>query len=211
MKESQIQARKANRGQPEPADILQEHLRQKYPIEVVEDEDGVVASIPDLPGCVSFGETIQQAVENLKAIEELWIKGRVESGQPVPEPSRVEDFSGKFVLRIPRGLHRSLDREAKKQGVSLNQYILHLVSERHAVSKLETFVLQASSTLLANQVHGSLSWPEEEIRTQYTIEFASTTAKSAHSPLEMIQYLRKPLKQFSLKQQTSKMCLKAEL
>jgi antitoxin HicB len=123
---------------------LQHHLDQKYPIEIVEDDDSFVASIPDLPGCVSFGNTAPEALENLQETKLLWLKGRIASGEPVPPPSQIEDYSGKFVLRIPRALHRSLDREAKKQGVSLNQYILHLLSERHAVSKIESVFAQAT-------------------------------------------------------------------
>ncbi|MBQ9413128.1 MAG: toxin-antitoxin system HicB family antitoxin [Oscillospiraceae bacterium] len=37
----------------------------------------------------------------------------------------LEEFSGKFVLRIPRSLHRSLKEAADREGVSLNQYVLY--------------------------------------------------------------------------------------
>ena len=107
------------------------YLNLKYPIEVVKDEDAYVASVPDLPGCVSYGDTLQEAADGVNEVKELWIKGRLEGGLPVPEPTDIEDFSGKFVLRIPKGLHKSLDREAKQQGVSLNQYVAHVLSERH--------------------------------------------------------------------------------
>ena len=59
---------------------MQHYLRLKYPMEIVEDDDGVVATIPDLPGCVSFGETIEAALRSLNETKELWIKGRVDSG-----------------------------------------------------------------------------------------------------------------------------------
>jgi antitoxin HicB len=141
--------------------VLDRYLALKYPIEIIEDEDGVVATIPDLPGCASFGETIEEAVRNVAATKALWIKGRVESKQVVPEPSTVDEFSGKFVLRIPRVLHKSLDREAKRQGVSLNQYILHLLSERNAITTLGAGIHQTipSLTMVADP---HALWPEEE-------------------------------------------------
>jgi antitoxin HicB len=110
---------------------LDHYLKLNYPVEMVVDGDAFVASFPDLPGCVSYAETVGEAYRNLKSTQKLWIKGQLDSRRPVPEPSHVEDFSGKFVLRIPRGLHQSLDRKARKQGVSLNHYISHVLSECH--------------------------------------------------------------------------------
>ncbi len=36
-----------------------------------------------------------------------WISVALEDGIPVPEPKPDEDYSGKFVVRVPRSLHRS--------------------------------------------------------------------------------------------------------
>jgi predicted RNase H-like HicB family nuclease len=116
-------------------------------MKIVEDEDAYIASIPDLPGCVSYGDTLDEAVKNLAATKDLWIKGQLDSGQAVPEPTQLADYSGKVVLRIPRGLHKSLDREARQQGVSFNQYVAHVLSERHthnAVKDSEHFAEQVA-------------------------------------------------------------------
>lgn len=40
----------------------------------------------------------------------------------------LEDYSGKFVLRLPRSLHKLLKEEAAIEGVSLNQYMLYKLS-----------------------------------------------------------------------------------
>jgi hypothetical protein len=42
---------------------------------------------------------------------------------PIPEPRPEEEYSGKFVVRVPRSLHRELVETAEREGVSLNQYI----------------------------------------------------------------------------------------
>jgi predicted RNase H-like HicB family nuclease len=106
----------------------------EYIIEIIPDEDGYVAAVPDLPGCMSSGKTVNAALRGLDEVKELWLQGRIEAGEEIPEPAKIEDFSGKFVLRIPRSLHRSLDHEARKEGVSLNQLILYILSDRHHVA-----------------------------------------------------------------------------
>jgi antitoxin HicB len=111
---------------------LERYVNKPYPIELLEDDQTFTASHPDLPGCVSFGESPDEAVAELKKVKTLWIKGRLDSGKVIPEPSSVDDFSGKFVLRIPRALHKSLDYEARQQNVSLNQYVSHVLSNRHS-------------------------------------------------------------------------------
>lgn len=106
-------------------------------MEIVEDEEAWVASVPDLPGCNSFGTNIDEAISGVQEAKDLWIRSQFESGGQIPEPTDEEDFSGKFVLRIPKGLHRSLYYQARKQGVSLNHYASHLLSTRHQFEALE--------------------------------------------------------------------------
>ena len=55
----------------------------------------------------------------------------------IHEPDSLEDYSGQFKLRIPRSLHRSLAEHSKKEGISMNQYCVYLLSRNDAVySKL---------------------------------------------------------------------------
>jgi antitoxin HicB len=191
----EVLQRHAAEAQESPnTDRIEQYLRLKYPMEIIEDDDGVVASIPDLPGCASFGDSVEAAVRNLHETKALWIKGRIDGGQTVPEPSLIEDFSGKFVLRIPRSLHRSLDREAKKQGVSLNQYVLHLLSERHAMTKIEN-VLEQSEPSFANHcyMHAKDAWTAKG--TIYRFSMSAHSAKAFESPdslLGMLDFLPKP-------------------
>ncbi len=99
------------------------YLELKYPIELIEDEDAYVASHPDLPGCVSFGDSPDAAVSNLGEVRKLWIEGQLESGVAVPEPLGEGSYSGKFVLRIAKQLHRLADFRARQEGASLNSYV----------------------------------------------------------------------------------------
>jgi hypothetical protein len=59
------------------------------------------------------------------------------AGKPIPEPSQLAneaDYSGRFVIRMPKRLRADLAKSAKRQGVSLNQYVLYLLTARAAAA-----------------------------------------------------------------------------
>ncbi len=99
-----------------------------------EEGGGWLAEIPELPGCMSDGETTQEALENLQDAKETWLEMAKETNMRIPEPSNIDSYSGKFLLRIPKSLHRHLTLEAEREGTSLNQYIVYLLSNRHVMT-----------------------------------------------------------------------------
>ena len=83
------------------------------------------ARVQEFNGCMSDGETIEEAYANIREAMEGWIETKLDAGFEVPIPLNVEDYSGKFVVRIPKSLHAQLVLDAEKEGVSLNQYALY--------------------------------------------------------------------------------------
>ena len=110
---------------------LNEYLAMPYRMEIVEDRDegGFVASYPDLPGCITCGETVEAAVANAQDAKRAWLEAALEDGITIQEPDDLERYSGQFKLRIPKSLHRSLSEHAKREGVSMNQYCVYLLSK----------------------------------------------------------------------------------
>ncbi|MDD2234890.1 MAG: toxin-antitoxin system HicB family antitoxin [Desulfitobacteriaceae bacterium] len=95
---------------------------------LTEDEGGGwLAEIPTLPGCMTDGETVEEALESLNDAKKSWIETALELGRIIPEPS-TEDFSGQLRVRMPKSLHRTLSEMAKEENVSLNQLILYHLS-----------------------------------------------------------------------------------
>jgi len=92
--------------------------------------------IPDLPGCGAEAKTLDEALEKLQDAKELWISAGLKRKLPIPEPVSEDDFSGKFLLRIPTNLHMALAKKAKKEGISLNQYVKSVL-ERHTAFAYE--------------------------------------------------------------------------
>jgi antitoxin HicB len=90
---------------------------------------GYFAKVEELEGCMTQGETYEDAFKNIQEAMQLWLEDAIENGLEIPEPVPDEEFSGKFVLRLPKSLHRKLARNAKKENISLNQYAVYLLAE----------------------------------------------------------------------------------
>ena len=105
-------------------------LPYNYIIQPIHDESGdyFYGRIMELDGCQSTGDSFEEAFSSLREAMEGYIETKLENGYDVPEPVASNDFSGKFVLRIPKSLHFRLSVEAEKEGVSLNQYALYKLS-----------------------------------------------------------------------------------
>jgi predicted RNase H-like HicB family nuclease len=102
-----------------------------YPTHVFwsDEDEGYIAVATDLPGCSAFGDTQSEALRELQDAIAAWIEAQQAVGNPVPEPSRPSrEYSGKVLLRMPRSLHAKLALAASDEDVSLNQYIVHVLS-----------------------------------------------------------------------------------
>lgn len=92
-------------------------------------EGGYVVEIPELPGCISQAETREKALTMIEDAKSAWIEVALEMGKEIPKPVvEEESFSGKFVLRLPKSLHKDLAKRAKDENVSLNQLATYLLS-----------------------------------------------------------------------------------
>jgi antitoxin HicB len=106
---------------------VDDYLGLPYRIVLTHDRDdsgneGYIASVEELPGCLSQGRTAEEAVRGISDAMAGWISVALEDGIDVPEPMENDTYSGKFVLRVPQSLHAELVRAAEREGVSLNQF-----------------------------------------------------------------------------------------
>lgn len=110
---------------------IDDYMKKAYRMEIVEDKDegGFIVTYPDLPGCISCGETIESAVANEIDAKEVWLEAAIEEGIEINEPDSLDDYSGQFKLRIPKSLHKSLAEHSQREGISMNQYCVYLLSK----------------------------------------------------------------------------------
>lgn len=106
---------------------IEEYLTLPYTIEVYRDDSdgevGHVARVVELPGCMTQADNFAELEEMIQDAMRAWIETAIENGQSIPEPQAPDEYSGKFVVRIPKSLHRQLAERASREGVSLNALV----------------------------------------------------------------------------------------
>jgi predicted RNase H-like HicB family nuclease len=89
-------------------------------VAIVEEEEGKAVGVwfPDLPGCVSAGDTLDEAMLNAEEALELWAGAMIESGQEIPPPRSLTDLKTDWevapdlanfmvaLIPFPKGLRR---------------------------------------------------------------------------------------------------------
>jgi antitoxin HicB len=124
---------------------LQYYCKAPYGIHLQQDNEGDwVARVEELAGCTAHGRTPAEAVERLDEVKRAWIEDAIAAGDAIPLPREQDDvFSGKWLQRVPRSLHKNLSQMAEKEGASLNQFVTSILSEalgRRMVSMSESYL-----------------------------------------------------------------------
>lgn len=109
--------------------LAEEYMKLPYTriIQEINDESGhyFYGRIMELDGCQSTGDTLEELYTNLNEALEGYIETKLENNLEIPRPASQGDYSGKFIVRLPKSLHMRLAIEAEREGVSLNQYTLY--------------------------------------------------------------------------------------
>jgi antitoxin HicB len=157
-----------------------------YTIEMVPGlESGWVVSVRELPGCISQGDSPQNAVDMIREAMCGWLEIALEDGLSIPEPRELEQYSGKFVVRVPRWLHRELVRTTDQEGVSLNQFVSTALARavgEHSAS-VERAVTQASAaSVTAARQEPALPRPRKPRKDERKQPMPSRSATYVISP-----------------------------
>jgi predicted RNase H-like HicB family nuclease len=123
----------------------------RYPVLIEPKTDttcyGVI--VPDLPGCHSAGDTLEEAMSNAEEAAALWIDVALDEGEAIPPPSKLEsvrrdgwmvglitvdpslleDTIERINITLPRRVLARLDALAKAAGESRSGYIALLTLE----------------------------------------------------------------------------------
>jgi antitoxin HicB len=104
-----------------------------------EDGGGYLIEFPDLPGCMSDGETIEEAMKNGREAIRAWLLAAKDLGRQIPKPGDLEKQSGKWVQRVPKSIHLRLVQRSKEEGVSLNTLVVSLIAEGLGKKNIASF------------------------------------------------------------------------
>lgn len=90
------------------------------------DGGGFAIEYPDLPGCISDGETPEEALKQGSDAVKAYLMSCVKHSEVVPTPAAA---SGQWRQRVPRSLHSRLVAKARQEGVSLNTLVTAMIAE----------------------------------------------------------------------------------
>jgi antitoxin HicB len=87
---------------------------------------GYLVEYPDIPGCMSDGETIAEAIANGREALRDCLEVFRESGRKPVKPG-IE--AAQWRQRLPRTLYAKLTRQAQREGVSINSLVTAIIAE----------------------------------------------------------------------------------
>ncbi|MGZ8222441.1 MAG: type II toxin-antitoxin system HicB family antitoxin [Methylobacter sp.] len=126
------------------SEITIKPIKPPYPFEAyahiieplpVDEGDGFLITLPDLPGCMSDGAPETEAIEAGRDAFLCWVSATSDMGDPIPAPkfrtmaAETAEPSGKFVQRVPKSIHAQLAARAKQEGISLNSLVLTFIAD----------------------------------------------------------------------------------
>jgi antitoxin HicB len=159
---------------------IEYYMKLPYKTIIIPDPyGGFFVKVEELEGCMSQGETEEEALKNIKEAKELWLETAIEMNIKIPEPE-IEEYSGKFVLRLPRSLHRKLANAAKKNNSSLNQYINYLLSERNQLCEVKNLIDERIEDIKI--VKSEFEWLKSIPQTQTNVEWQYDFDQNLYEP-----------------------------
>ncbi|UCC40618.1 MAG: type II toxin-antitoxin system HicB family antitoxin [Candidatus Aminicenantes bacterium] len=133
----------------------------KYAISIKwsDEDNGFIATIPGLHGLSAFGTTREKALSELNIAAEAYFESLKRAGRRFPAEEKVIPFSGQIRLRMPKTLHAALSSGAENEGVSLNTYIVTLLSggrvERGLLKRIRAIekMLEVTNSNVVSNAH----------------------------------------------------------
>ena len=105
-------------------------LNWTYRFEWSDEDGGYVASVAELNGCMSFGETIEEATTMIKDALISYLSCSLEYNDEIPEPIKAVDFKGNITYRTTGEQHYKIAKRAKILGISINSFIDSAVQDK---------------------------------------------------------------------------------
>lgn len=125
-------------------------MRYPIAIEAGNEHQAFGVAVPDLPGCFSAGDSLDEALDNAKEAIEAWLEAVIDDGGSVPEPgsltlhqgnpefagwiwavvevdlTQLSDKTERINITLPARILRRIDAAAKAANESRSSYIAHL-------------------------------------------------------------------------------------
>ena len=102
-------------------------------VEWSEEDRCYVGTCPGLMLGGVHGANEAKVFRELCQVVDEWIKIHAEDGEPLPPETAGREYSGKFVLRVGKALHKQIALDAMRSGRSLNSYCVDLLEHSRSI------------------------------------------------------------------------------
>ena len=103
-------------------------LNYKIQVEFSTEDNCWYASIPDLWDTSADAETPEKAFQKAFRLKDEILELAYKDGRDIPLPRPDIEYSGRFLLRVPKTLHAKLAAEAEREGTSINRLAIQFLS-----------------------------------------------------------------------------------
>ncbi len=97
--------------------------RYTYRVTWSEEDSEYVGLCVEFPSLSWLASAPEGALEGIRRVVAGVVADLQATGEPVPEPISIRQYSGRFMVRVPPEIHRQLVLEAAESGVSLNRLV----------------------------------------------------------------------------------------
>jgi predicted HicB family RNase H-like nuclease len=94
-----------------------------YRVTWSEDDQEYVGFCAEFPSLSWLAQTPETALKGIRNVVAEVVNDMKKNGEPVPDPIASKNYSGKFMVRVPPEVHRSLAIQAAESGVSINRLV----------------------------------------------------------------------------------------
>jgi predicted RNase H-like HicB family nuclease len=133
-------------------------IKYKFELFWSDEDEGYIATCPELPGLSAFGETASEALAEAQVALEMFLETYRENGISIPEPMIAKRYSGQIRLRLPKSLHARSAQLAADDGISLNDWLTLAVQQKVSCHDYgERFVREMRREILMTSFQNSLT------------------------------------------------------
>ena len=168
------------KNEREIRELAEKLAKQNYPFVMERDETGYYISVPDIKGCSTWIRSLDELEQTVYEVKLAWIETALKKGLEIPQPTEESKFSGKFLVRCPKTIHKRLVETARREGVSLNHYVVSILAENSLGDRALEIAEEKIEEIAESSFERAMRFAQWKI-AGYDFNFSYLTASTRYS------------------------------
>jgi len=121
-----------NKKQSELEKKVAYYMSLPYAYKFIKEEDGTwFVQVDELLGCMSMGDTLEEAMSSIKEAQELWIETAIDEGLDIPLPEVMRDNERKVSVYLPKEVYFAISKETNKVSDKIKDIVIEYYENIH--------------------------------------------------------------------------------